>query len=140
MGVGFDCGIDFAEGLNMTVILEYILSIFKGVAGLFNKVWDFFSGIPKFLDNLFTFLISYIIELPVVLLGSILSSLSDAINSVFFLFPLGFINAFLNFNVIFQYSSSLGFFLSPFRIGYGLSFIIVAYLIRFFIRRLPIVG
>jgi len=37
-------------------------------------------------------------------------------------------------------SCSVGYFLIPFNIGYGMTIISSAYLIRFLIRRLPLVG
>jgi len=118
-------------------IIKDISSFVSGIPKFFEDVWDFVSGIPAFLDRFFDFVVSYVKELPIVLLDKFLSAVSVVINEIFSLFPLDFISVFNDFSSV---ASTLGYFMSPFKIGTGLGFILSAYVIRFLIRRIPIIG
>jgi len=124
----------------MVVILETIQAIINGVASLFNKVWDFIGGIPAFFERFIKWVIAYLKEFPIVVFDSFMSAVADVLNSIFELMPLEFIGTFLDYGLVSSSSSYIAYIIEPFRVGYGLGLIVSAYVIRFFIRRLPVIG
>jgi hypothetical protein len=123
----------------MTVILEGLLSIIHSIGELFNKVWDFFAGIPDFIKRFFEWLVPFIKQVPITLLNDFLSFIADILNTI--LSPLSsFLAVFLDYSSLVTYSSTFAYFIAPFRVGYGLGIIITAYSVRFLIRRIPFIG
>jgi len=124
----------------MIVILEGILALVTSLLSYGVKFWEFFVGIPAFLGRFFPWAIDFVKAFPIVVAGDMLAALAEGLNALLALTCCSFIATFLDFSLVASHSDSIMFFLSSFRVGYGLGIIICAYSIRFVIRRLPFVG
>lgn len=98
-------------------------------------MWDQIQKILEFLLELVTYI-------PKVVYNQFIMFLPDAIDFIFGLPCCNVIAAFadyvINFSVMFP--SEIVWFLQWFQLGMGIKWIICAFIVRFIIRRIPIIG
>lgn len=92
--------------------------------------WDWLTD---FLNDAIAWLIDLLLWLPLKLYELLLSGLAAILNAL----PVPSWAADLNLDWI---PSGMAYWLGPFQVGFGLTCITSAYLLRFLIRRIPVIG
>lgn len=103
----------------MQAVVNALISFFNSLITAFQDIvlWfqDFFLYIPRWVYS-----------------HLVTDMIIPLLNWVFSLLP--------NFDQTTNFMQSIAYFLGPFQLGTGLTMIVAAYVIRFLIRRLPVVG
>lgn len=115
--------------------MEAIAGFIQTIINFFRSIWDAFQRLFDWLGEAYDAIIEFFKELPKWVFSELVDGFVEFFNSIpvpdFFATAAG---AFGNI------PPSVVYFAQPFNIGYGVTMILGAYLLRFIVRRLPIVG
>lgn len=105
------------------------------IIGYIRKLWEYVSRLFKWLQDAYDYAVDFVMNLP----AFIFSKIADAVVAFFNWIPVpsfvrGAAGAFAGI------PESVVFFAQPFRIGEGIAIVLLAYVLRFVIRRIPFIG
>lgn len=109
--------------------------LLQTIINFFRAIWDAFLRLFEWLGDAYDALIDFFKDLP----EWVFSKLVDAVVEFFNSLPVPdfMANVSNTFNVI---PPVIVYFAQPFNIGYGVTVVLGAYLLRFIVRRIPIIG
>ena len=115
--------------------MEAISGAVQTVVNFFKAIWDAFQRLFDWLGDAYDAFIEFFKQLPEWVFSELVDGFIEFFNSI--PVPDFFQSAANAFGGV---PASVVYFAQPFNIGYGVSVILGAYLLRFFVRRLPIFG
>lgn len=115
--------------------MEAIAGFIQTIINFFKSIWDAFQRLFDWLGDAYDAFIEFFKQLPEWVFSELIDGFIEFFNSI--PVPDFFITAANTFNNI---PPEVVYFAQPFHIGYGITMILGAYLLRFLVRRLPIFG
>lgn len=115
--------------------MEWIKGKIQTIINFFKSIWDAFQRLFDWLGEAYDAVIEFFKQLPEWVFSELIDGFIEFFNSIpvpdFFATAA---NAFGNI------PPEVVYFAQPFHIGYGVTMILGAYLLRFIVRRIPIFG
>lgn len=112
----------------MEALLQTIINFFKAIYDIFISAFEYANDAIDYAIDFFKDLPAYIFD-----------KFADGIVSFFASIPVPeFVSALPN--VFSSIPAEVIYFAQPFNLGYGLSVVLSAYLLRFIVRRIPFIG